>query len=130
MSFVTDVRKIASKNDLSQSEAEIKKKAAVIAALSSNHSWKTSKFVRCLSPEIDRESFSAEALNALNHGWKNISESDVDEVVNGPINRHQFSMWALYALEGRQRNDFLQIFDKLRNELEYNMEPAQNGYSR
>lgn len=123
VSFIADVKRIATKTDLNQQEAEIKRKAAVIAALSSNHSWKTSKYLQGLS-DVDRESFSEEANRAVKSGWRNINESDVDEVVNGNIKPHLFSMWMFYALDEKQRNEFGQMFNKLRQEQEYNMESA------
>ena len=114
--FISEVKRISSKTDLSQSEAEIRKEAALIAALSSNHSWKTYKYLHHSGDLRARKRRPAEFAYAAKDGWKNITESDVAEVKNNPPSPHAFSMWLYHTLDDKHRNEYGQLFDKIRKE--------------
>lgn len=104
----------------------MKKKAALIAALSSNHSWKTYKYLHNYG-EMDKEAMASEVDYAFREGWKSISETDVEEVVNSDLNPHFFSMWLFHAFCGDRREECSQIFDKLKKEFAYGLEPLERA---
>jgi hypothetical protein len=122
--FIAEVKRIASKSTLTKQELEIKKKAAIVAALSSNHSWRTYKYLHKYS-EMDRDALVGESAYAFKEGWKYITEPDVEEVVNTDQVPYNLSMWMYYALDEEQRNDFNHFFVKLRKEQEYGLEPIE-----
>ena len=122
--FVAEVKRISSKKLLSKDEQEIMKKAAVVAALSSNHSWKTYKYLHNYG-SFDKETLNGEATFAFDEGWKNINETDVEEVVNTEYNQHVMSMWIFSALDERKRKDFITFFEKLKKDQEYGLEPLE-----
>ena len=122
--FIAEVKKISNKSLLTPQEQEIKKKASIVAALSSNHSWRTYKYLHNYC-DIDRDAIVGETAIAFKDGWKNITESDVEEVVNSSQTPHMFAMWMFYALDEKQRSEFGQLFGKLKKEQEYGLEPIE-----
>ncbi len=122
--FVAEVKRISSKKTLNKEEQETMKKAAVVAALASNHSWKTYKYLHNYG-SFDKDSLSNEVAYAFENGWKNINESDVEEVVNSEYNPHVMSMWIFSALDERKRKDFVTFFEKLKKDQEYGLEPLE-----
>ncbi|MCL5427763.1 MAG: hypothetical protein M1321_01120, partial [Candidatus Marsarchaeota archaeon] len=122
--FVSEVKRISCKANLTRDEEEIKKKAAIVAALSSTHSWHTFKYLHNYG-EMDFDAMIEETAFAFKEGWKNISENDVEEVVNSNQAPYMFSMWMFYALDEKQRSEFSQLFGKLKKEQEYGLEPIE-----
>ncbi len=122
--FIAEVKRISCKPSLNPNEEEVMKKAGIIAALSSTHSWRTYKYLHNYS-DIDRDAITGETAYAFKEGWKNITENDVEEVVNSSQAPYMFSMWMFYALNERQREEFSQLFGKLRKEQEYGLEPIE-----
>ena len=122
--FIADVKRVSAKKTLNKSDLEIMKKAAVVAAVSSNHSWKTYKFLHDYC-DFDKESMIAESEVAFTKAWKNITEADVEEVVNGECNQHSLSKWMFYVLDEDKRKDFLTYFNKLKKDQEYGLEPIE-----
>lgn len=112
------------KRNLTEKEIEVVKKAALIAALSSNHSWKTHKYLSELS-EMDKEGVSNEFQEALKDGWKKITESDVDEVIHNSYKQHLVDMWFYYAVEDSHRNEYTNRFNGMKKELERSLEPIE-----
>lgn len=124
--FVSAVKKISNKKDLTQEEDRTRKKAALVAALSSNHSWKTYKYIYNYG-ELDKQAISDEAFEAFREGWKCITENDVEEVVNANLNPHIFSMWLFYALGQDERNEYNDLYNKLKKEFAYSLEPMERA---
>lgn len=122
--FVGEVRKIVGKRNLTEKEIEVMKKAALIAALSSNHSWKTYKYLNNYS-ELDKDGLSAEFEAALRDGWKKITENDVEEVINGEFNPYALSMWFYNAVEEKDRAHYAGIFNNMKKQLAYGLEPME-----
>ncbi len=120
--FISEVKRISSKTELSQQESEIKETAWVVASLSSNHSWKTYKYLHH-DGEFDNEAFVGETGYALKEGWKNISESDYAEVKNKLPKDHLLNRWKQYALDEKHRNRFSQLYNKFQKEQAYELQP-------
>ena len=118
------MKKISAKRDLTNDEDELRKKAGIVAALSSTHSWRTFKYLHNYAT-IDRDAIIGETAYAFKDGWKNISETDVEEVVNSSQSPYIFSMWMFYALDEKQKSEFSQLFGKLKKEQEYGLEPIE-----
>ena len=124
VNFVINIRKLSTKRSVAESETDLITRAAIIAALSSNHSWKTYKYLNNLC-EIDKEGICAETEYAFREGWKSISESDVEEVINSNLNSQQLSLWMYYAVSREKRQKLIEVFEKMRKEMAYNLEPLQ-----
>ncbi len=122
--FVAEVKRISSKKTLTKEELEVKNKAIAVAALASNRSWKTYKYLNNYGT-FDKDSLMTEATYAFQEGWKNISEADVEEVVNSEFNPHIFSTWIFSALDEKKKREFLTYFDKLKKDQEYGLEPLE-----
>ncbi|MDE1846381.1 MAG: hypothetical protein KGH53_03845 [Candidatus Micrarchaeota archaeon] len=122
--LVTDIRRLAKKKEPELSDMKIKKIAMLIASLSSNHSWKTYRFLHKES-DMDRLCMLDEAKHAFSEGWKNITESDIEEVVNSNVSEHTFSMWLYNIVEKEQRTEFKTLHQKLRMEFADGLEPIE-----
>lgn len=122
--FVGEVRKIVGKKNLTEKEIETMKKAALIAALSSNHSWKTYKYLNNYCA-LDKDALAEEFSYALKEGWKRITESDVEEVINGEFSPYALSMWFYNAMDDENRSEYNSIFGKMKKQLAYGLEPME-----
>jgi hypothetical protein len=122
--LVAEVRKVAKKHDTNEEEDKIKRKAMLIASLSSNHSWRTYTYLHD-GGELDKEAIITEANSAFSEGWKNITETDVEEVVNSNINEYLFSTWLFYAVEKEHREYFKDLLEEMKLELIDGMEPME-----
>lgn len=122
--LVTEIHRLAKKKTPEMSDMRVKKMAMLIASLSSNHSWKTFRFLH-EGGDMDRLCMLDEAKNAFSEGWKNITESDVEEVVNANTSEHVFSMWLYNIVDKEQRNEFKTIHKKLRSEFADGLEPIE-----
>ncbi|MEM3744762.1 MAG: hypothetical protein QW759_02900 [Candidatus Micrarchaeaceae archaeon] len=114
--FVNEIRKISKKKELSASEEQMKKMAALVAALSSNHSWKTYNYLHSDAP-FERDAIIEETHNAFEEGWKNISEADMEEVLSGSIADHLFSFWAFNTIANEERRGIINLFSKMKKEF-------------
>lgn len=114
--FVSVVKKVAKKKNFCQEDAEFRKKAMLIAALSSNHSWKTFKYVHG-EGDFDKDAMGGETAVAFNDKWKDISEGDVEEVVNSNINDHLFSMWLFHIIPKEERKEYKELLGKIREDF-------------
>ena len=119
--FVTSVRKIASKKVLTPEETETKKLASVVASLSSNHSWKTYKYLHDYS-DLDKEALASELSSAFAHKWKNISEIDVEEVVKANYNPQALSSLIFYVVDKGKRTEYRELFSRLKDNFIYTAE--------
>lgn len=122
--FVAEVRKLVGKKNLNEREIGTVKKAALVAALSSNHSWKTYKYLSNYC-ELDKEALANEFSYALREGWKRVTENDVEEVINNNFNPYVLSMWFYYAVDQRDREEYNAIYNELKKQLAYGLEPME-----
>ncbi len=121
--FLTEIRKVSKKRDLQEKDKEIKEKAMLIAALSSR-SWKTYRYIHD-GAEFDKEAIMNEAQCAFSEGWKEISEREIEEVVNSDIREDLLSMWSFYVLGKDQRQKFLDMLHNIKNEFVDGIEPLE-----
>jgi hypothetical protein len=122
--LITDVRRLAKRKEIEDNDFQTKKKAMLVAALSSNHSWKTYKYLHD-GGNFDRDGIISEAIAAFNEGWKNITETDVEEVVNSNIDEHMFSMWLFEIVNKEQRQEFWTLLNNLKVEFADGLEPIE-----
>lgn len=124
--FVSLVHKVLKKRELERGDLEIINKARLVAALSSNHSWKTYRFLRN-SDSFDKESIKEEIRKAYEDGWKEISENDIKEVMTGQIDEHALSMvLACGALDKDERREYKELLPRLLNDFIDGIEPIEN----
>ncbi|HVA82570.1 MAG TPA: hypothetical protein VNF06_00195 [Candidatus Aquilonibacter sp.] len=122
--LVTDIHRLAKKKAPELSDMQVKKMAMLIASLSSNHSWKTYRFLH-EGGEMDRLCMLDEAKHAFAEGWKNITESDIEEVVNSNMSSHTFATWLYNIVDKEQRSEFKIIHQRLRSEFADGLEPIE-----
>ncbi|MDE1850305.1 MAG: hypothetical protein KGH54_00735 [Candidatus Micrarchaeota archaeon] len=122
--LVTDVRRLAKKKVHEITDMRVKKIAMLIASLSSNHSWKTSRYLHN-NEVMDKMCMQEEARQAFTEGWKNINESDIEEVINSNISEHAFSMWLYNIVSKEQRHDFQELYRKIKIEFVDGLEPIE-----
>ena len=122
--FVGEVRKLVGKRDLTDKEKETVRKASLIAALSSNHSWKTYKYLNNYC-EMDKDALVEEFGYAEKEGWKRITENDVEEVINSERNPYALSMWFYNAIGDKERGNYNNTYSRIKKELAYGLEPME-----
>ncbi|MDE1825631.1 MAG: hypothetical protein KGH61_00455 [Candidatus Micrarchaeota archaeon] len=122
--FVTEVHRLAKRKQLEAKDLRIKKLAMLIASLSSNHSWRTYKYLNG-GGEIERTCMLDETRQAFSEGWKNITESDIEEVVNANTNEYMFSMWLYHVVDKEQRHEFKELHKELKTEYADGLEPIE-----
>ena len=113
-----------SKRNLTEAEIETVKKAALIAALSSNHSWRTYKYLHNYA-ELDKHALVEEFNYAQKEGWKRITENDVEEVINGEVNPYTLSMWFYHTIGEEYREEYSSLFGSMKKQLAYGLEPME-----
>lgn len=121
--FLTEIRKVSKKKDLQEKDNEIMEKAMLIAALSSR-SWKTYRYMHD-GVEFDKVAILNEAENAFNEGWKEISEREIEEVVNLDIREDLLSMWSFSVLGKDQRQKFINMLQAIKREFVDGLEPLE-----
>lgn len=123
--FVAEVHKVAKKRTYSERDVALIRRAQLIAALSSSHSWQTYRYLR-FGGDLDRQKILGEASYAFDGGgWKNISETDVEEVVSTKVPEHAFSMWVFCALPKDERPEWKELFGQLKEEFKDGLEPIE-----
>ena len=122
--FVSVVKKVAKKKSCCEEDTEFRKKAMLIAALSSNHSWKTFRYIHG-DGEFDKDAITNETSVAFNDKWKDINEGDVEEVVNSNINDHLFSMWLFQIIPKEDRKEYKGLLGKIREEFVNGLEMVE-----
>ncbi len=122
--FVAEVRKVAKKREFSEKDMAVVKRAMLVAALSSSHSWQTHRYLR-FGGQLEKEKILDEAKYAFADGWKNISETDVEEVTSIPVPEHAMSMWVYYALGRPDRQEYKELFGDMKEEFADGLEPIE-----
>lgn len=120
--FVTQVRKISRKKELEDIDTPVVNKARLIAALSSNHSWRISRYLYN-SDTLDPAATTAELFAAFKVSWKFIDENDIMEVVNSEIEEHKLCNVLMCAHDRTLMKTFRDLFPQLKNEFVNGMEP-------
>jgi hypothetical protein len=123
--FVSQVHKLLRKKELTRDDAEVMGKARLIAALSSNHSWRTYRYLH-KGDGFDRDAIVNEWRAAFNGGWKEISENDVKEVITADIDRRRYSSILLYSLDKERIKEYGDLLPRLKAEFVDGMEPIEN----
>lgn len=121
--FLAEIRKVSKKKDLQEKDNEIREKAMLIAALSSR-SWKTYRYMHD-GAEFDKVAILNEAQCAFSDGWKDISEREIEEVVNSEIRDDLLSMWSFNVLGQDQRQKFMNMLQEIKKEFIDGLEPLE-----
>jgi hypothetical protein len=122
--FISDVHKILKNREMCKVACKTTDKAAIIAALASNHSWKTFSYFRD-GKDFDRNAIIEETRHAFDKGWMNITERDVEEVMELDISEYSLSMWLFYAMPKDDRQKYKELFGELKKELAMGLEPIE-----
>ena len=123
--FVSQVRKLLKKREITRDDAEVINRARLVAALSSNHSWRIYRYIH-KGDAFDRDAIVSEIRSAFNDGWKEIGENDVKEVITSDIDRSKFSSILLYSLDKERIKEYGELLPRLKAEFVDGMEPIEN----
>ncbi len=123
--FVSQVHKLTKDREMCKCDSEIRRKAALIAAMSSNHSWRTFEYLS-EGRNLDRGAIAEETRLALDKGWMNVTERDVEEVMTLDVDEYAFSMWLFYAVSKDDRHKYKCLYDELKKEFSMGLEPIEN----
>ncbi len=124
--FVSQVHKILKKKSLDSDDFKVINEARLVAALSSNHSWRVYRFMH-ERDTFDRNAIRDEVNAAYNEGWKEISENDLKEVVTSNLEDHALSqVLSCGALEKNEVKDFKDLLPRLLQEFEDGIEPIES----
>ncbi|MEM3839263.1 MAG: hypothetical protein QXF01_01650 [Candidatus Micrarchaeaceae archaeon] len=124
--FICDLHKAIKSKEAMKCDNILRKKAALIAALSSSHSWKTYEYFSD-GAKFDREAIINEKRNAFEKGWMEITEDDVEEVVSLPISEYALSMWFFYAFDREEKGEYAMLFQQIKKEFQYGLEPVERA---
>ncbi len=122
--FISDLHKAIKNKEAARQENILRKKAALIAALSSSHSWKTYEYFND-GAQFDKEAIIEEKRCAFEKGWMEITEDDVEEVISINISEYAFSMWLFYAFGKEEKKEYTLLFDQVKKEFAYGLEPIE-----
>lgn len=122
--FISDLHKAIKNKEAMRSDNILRKKAALIAALSSSHSWKTYEYFND-GAQFDKEAIVNERMNAFERGWMEITEDDVEEVISINISEYAFCMWLFYTTDGGEKKEYATLFDQVKKEFAYGLEPVE-----
>ncbi|MGA3020404.1 MAG: hypothetical protein ABSD68_00425 [Candidatus Micrarchaeales archaeon] len=112
------------KKELETGDTEVINKARLVAALSSNHSWRVFRFLHN-GDAFDRAMMREEIRVAFNEGWKEINENDVKEVANLDIEEHALCMVFMCLDEKDGRNEYKELVTHLQEEFVDGIEPIE-----
>lgn len=123
--FVSQVHKLLRKRAITSDDSKVLNKARLIAALSSNHSWRTYRYLH-KGDAFDRDAIVNEMRSAFSDGWKEIGENDVKEVITSDIDRRKFSSILLYSLDKERIREYGDLLPMLKAEFVDGMEPIES----
>ncbi len=124
--LVNDIRRVAKKREIEPHDITLKRIAMLIAAVSSGHSWKTFKYLTG-ETTFDKYYVSKETEQAFEHGWKNVRESDVEEVANLLLDEHLFNMWLFYVVKKEDRGEYRNLFSLIKREFADGIDPIEQS---
>jgi hypothetical protein len=122
--FVSQVHKVLKKKELEIGDTEVINKARLVAALSSNHAWRVSRFLHN-GDAFDKAMIREEIRAAFNEGWKEINENDVKEVANSDMDEHALCMVFMCLDEKDGRNEYRELLTHFREEFIDGIEPIE-----
>ena len=123
--FISEVHKVAKKKELVEKcDVLVRKKAMLVAAISSGQSWQSSKFLHT-NDGFDKQAIMNEVINAFREGWRHIREADIEEVINSKIDSRALSTWLYYIFDKDKRIEFKGMFDDLHQEFIDGLEPLE-----
>ncbi len=123
--FISDLHKAIKNKEAAKAECMLRKKAALIASLSSSHSWKTYEYFND-NAQFDKEAITSEKRSAFEKGWMEINEDDVEEVISLGMSEYAFSMWLFYTMDNKaDKMEYSALFDLVKKEFAYGLEPIE-----
>lgn len=123
--FVSQIHKVLKKREQDRGDQKVIRMAKLIAALSSNHSWRVFRYLHNGDP-FDKDAIRVEIVAACREGWKEINENDIKEVLTMPIEEHAFSMVLTCWSEKDERQEYKELFEELEEEFIDGIEPIEN----
>ncbi len=122
--FVSQIHKIIKKKGADGDDIRIINMARLVAALSSNHSWRIFRYLHS-GDSFDKDAIRVEISAACREGWREVNENDIKEVLTTPIEEHAFSMVLMCWPERDERKEFAELFEELQEEFIDGIEPLE-----
>ena len=122
--FVSQIHKILKKKESDGGDIRVINMARLVATLSSNHSWRTYRYLHNGDP-LDKDAIRVEIVAANREGWREINENDIKEVLTNPIDEHAFSMVLTCWPDKEERHEFKELFEELQEEFIDGIEPLE-----
>ena len=122
--FVSQIHKVLKKKEADRGDNRVINMARLVATLSSNHSWRTWRYLHN-GDQFDKDAIRGEMHLAFMEGWKDINENDIKEVLTTPIEEHAFSMVLTCYPEREERREFKGLFEELEKEFIDGIEPLE-----
>lgn len=120
--FVTQVRKVSKKKEFGDEDVQTINMARLIAALSSNHSWRISRYLYDDDP-LDPLAAFAELAAAMKVNWMNVDENDIMEIVTSSPEEYKLFNVFVCAHDKELMKLFKSFFPRLVSEFADGMEP-------
>ncbi len=122
--FISDLHRAMKNKEALRQDSITRKKASLIASFSSSHSWKTYEYLRD-GAAFDKDAVISEKVAAFEHGWMEITESDIEEVILTNISEYAFCMWLFYTVEKEYRKEYTDLFRQIKKEFAYGLESIE-----
>ncbi len=120
--FTSELQKIKKKKELSNGDLEIVDRARLFALLSSSHCWHVYRFIH--GDPLNKEAIADEVKSAINESWKDLTEDEMREVINEPVQEHAFSLLLMESpLSPEERKKYQSLLPKLKEEFADGLEP-------
>lgn len=93
--------------DYTEEDKILRNIAVIVAAFSSNHSWKTyAEMTENISPNFNCPEVKGEYFEASAQKWKGITAQDISEVAKRGIQGLKFERWLYYTVENPDRESY------------------------
>lgn len=113
--LATKIHKISQKqpSDLSKEEKRAAIMAVLVASLSSSQSWKTHNLIMDGLSNLNSDEVREEHKQAVSTRWKNITASDISEVLNKGISATAFSTWLFFTADQQHHALYKSVWEEM-----------------
>ncbi|MGC8730067.1 MAG: hypothetical protein ACP5RP_01670 [Candidatus Micrarchaeia archaeon] len=95
----------------------LKAGAVIVAAFSSNFSWKTHQTVVEGTLEFDKNEIKDEYMMAATKNWQKIEVRDIKELVNSGLSYSAFNTWLFFNVTHKEYSIYIKAWKRLNEEF-------------
>jgi hypothetical protein len=131
MLFSKIKRAAANKGPLSKDEQKAMRKAVIVAAFTSGHSWQTYKTLTSPTPaSFNSAAVKKEYEDSVATNWKNVTPFDIHEVANTNVSDTSFSHWLFFNVGKDHQEEYKGAWMELKSELEEDCDNVERASYR